>query len=236
MNNAGVIKTLHLVEAEPSWIVEETLNGELWQALKLDTPPPAVVFKKFIGDHGGLCSPVEDTEAQEIELKWDFQSTTCTFSPRQSKKNLCSIYLHEIAHRLSNRTHVAIFATLNFCLHIRASKIYPDLWQTVALYDFQNHAADGSEIDMVDAFAFIFRVGAELAESELSTTQLVKTIEERWGKYHQQVIDRPRREKEERNRMTQLLEENYQLRMDRFKYAGYGALAMLALAFLNHIL
>lgn len=186
--------------------VTVALNAELWELLKLDRDPPAVLFRSFQGDWGGLCAPEEMTESGEVEINTDYRGQTRTVSLQQAQNDLVGLYVHELAHRLTpGHSHDAVFATVNLAMLVRANPAHKGIaFRRLSLYDFQDHFLETVAGEVADAAFFVMRNGVELGESDLPISGVVAEASSRWSTYLQEIEDRPKREQAAAAKVTNL--------------------------------
>lgn len=177
-------RILHLVEQEGT-PVTEALNAELWELIKLDTEPLPVLFREYQSDWTtGCCYSNDMTENGEIEVHKALQHQTWERTLPMAKRDLVAVYLHELAHRLTEgHGHDAVFATVNCALQVRAGPAHYLLpLKALKLYDFQDHIK-GHEVSLADAAAFVMTHGPVLADSDLPVSALAAEANARFERY-----------------------------------------------------
>lgn len=196
------LKLYQQSEIEPTKIVGYALNTELFQALKIEEPPP-VLFQKIQGEAAGYCLDGCYTAGGEIVISEEYIGLNRSVSESNARKGLTLIFIHEYVHRLitPQAGHSAVFAATNFALILRAENSFEalsNLTQFFQIYDFQDHQTENQALGIVDAFRFIIETGTELAESSYTAPEIAREVSQKWIKYEADVLSRPARLKAEK--------------------------------------
>lgn len=158
---------------------------------KLRLAPVPVMFQHEYGNGDnwdGYCPDPTNTERGEVVIAKRLVETALV-KPKAS--HIQSIYLHEVAHRLTpSAWHNAAFSAMALVLYLRAGITDgAALWQQASLYDVQD------EEDVGAAIAWAWKTANDLAPTELSAERCGEIILERYTRWRTWMDARPEREK-----------------------------------------
>jgi hypothetical protein len=237
MTTEAAVRVLRQVEVDQPAAFADAMPAELFERLRL-TPVPVLFMRKQPSPPGrfrwtGFCHGIDYTEAGEVVLDARL-AETATWEP--SSRSIQSIYLHEVAHRLTpDHGHDAAFAAMVLVLYLRADTAggLPDgLWQRSNLYDIRDEVL-GDAKRLPRAFSWAWHTALELADTDQTAERCAEIIMQRYVEWRQwldaeparqQVLREQQQAKEDADRAEHdsLQAKVRQLRLDRWLWAAAG--------------
>ncbi|MGZ3237208.1 MAG: hypothetical protein ACXU8A_07525 [Burkholderiaceae bacterium] len=203
--------TYRLVEVESPEAFRNAITPKLLDKLKLSPIPVRFVPAATLAGFAGCCS-LDFAEFREIVIG-DHLVQEHTTVP--SSINIRAIYLHEVAHRLTNERHTATFFTINLILCLRAGG---EQWQRMMQYDLQD------EEDIAAAMTFSWSLARELADTALSMVQCVEIVNARYNKWIDYRNNAPARQQALQKHQNKKDEKIEYLKFQRFTWSAFAFL------------
>lgn len=218
---AAVLKTFHLVESEPHPLVAAALDQALFERCRIERPVPIHFLPK--PRWSGCCAAFEDTREGELELGDHLLDSTRDENERLDR--LTRVYLHELAHRLTEHGHTAAFASVCALLFIRAGDEHrrPGHGHLLHLdlYDF----GEWDEVPyctLGEAIDWTLKQAQELAETGMSAEDAAVEILARYEKWKTWKVAEPTRVAKARIAREANARQILELRSARWRWAAVG--------------
>lgn len=169
----------HLVHPQPAQI---PLSAQQLQRVGLHQPPPVVYDDLSHLDEGrgflGFCPDhPKYPHRNGGEVVLDVSLTQPLRTERERARQLARVYLHEVAHRLTNESHTPVFAAVCLVLIARYEGVLERAMSAVRFYDF----AQCPQEQRAQGFAFVAAFAQEHFQSSLDAQALAKLAHQAWS-------------------------------------------------------
>lgn len=174
MKTKSKLRVMHQVDVpEPPEVLIRALDDDFFSKIQMEKIP---VLLRDLGEKwAGLCVHKDATQEGEIYLASDLVDEFQRRSENQRIRSIRGVYLHECAHRLTNKIHYGSFLAVEMLLYLRAGE---DFIHRAKVYDLHEDPLSPPQV-----FEWAWTIAHELAPQAITAEDATKIILNRYDEW-----------------------------------------------------